>query len=83
VFPCHAPDDFIYVFCSAIQFIEFRVLPSNFRISPAGLEAEDSLILLYLGQFSLQIPYLVFELDDHFPSRLATLALSEGSGRTE
>jgi hypothetical protein len=35
------------------------------------LEAEGSLSLLDLGQFFLQIPYLFFELLDHFPSGLA------------
>jgi hypothetical protein len=38
------------------------------------LEAKDSLILLYLGQFFLQIPYLIFELLDHSSSDLATSA---------
>jgi hypothetical protein len=37
------------------------------------LDAEDRLILLYLGQFFFQIPYLFFELLDHFSSGLATL----------
>jgi hypothetical protein len=34
------------------------------------LEAENSLVLLYLGQYFLQIPYFLFELLDHFPSHV-------------
>ena len=40
------------------------------------------MILFYLGQFFLQIPYLIFEFLDHFSSGLATLTLGrrQGSG---
>ena len=75
MFSCHPPDGIIYDFCSPNQLIEFFVLLPNFQISQAWLETYDSLILFYLGQFFLQIPYLIFEFFDHFSSRSATLTL--------
>ena len=47
----------------------------NFRISPAGLDAEGGYFFLHISQFFFQIPYFLIEFLKHFPSGLATLTL--------
>ncbi len=75
VFSGQVADGFIQGRCPTVQFGHLFVFFPDFQISQTGLEAKDRLILFNLGEFFLQIPYLIFELRDHDSSQPAAPAL--------